>query len=46
MRLEPAVELDGVDVPAALREHPGEDSEARPDLQHDVVVVELGQAGR
>ena len=45
VRLEPAVELDGVDVGAALGEEPGEDAEARPDLEHDVVGVELGQPG-
>ena len=43
---EPGVDLDGVDMGAALGEHPGEDAEARPDLEHDVGGVELGQACR
>ena len=44
MRLERAVDLDGVDERDALGEVAGEDAEARPDLEHDVVRVELGEA--
>ena len=38
------VELDCVDVSGAIGEAAGEDAEAGPDLEHDVVVVELGQS--
>ena len=44
VRFEPSVELDRVDVRAARREHPGQRAEARPDLEHDIGRVELGQA--
>ena len=44
VRLERAVELDGVDVRDPLGEVVGEDAEARADLEHDVVGVELGEA--
>ena len=45
MRLEPAVELDGVDVTAALGQEPREDTEPGPDLEGDVVVLQLGKPG-
>ena len=43
MRLERAVELDGVDVRDAVGEVAGQDAEAGPDLEHDVAGVELGE---
>ena len=41
MRLEPAVELDGVHARDSLGEVFGQDAQARPDLEHDVVRLEL-----
>src|SRR4051812_6147580 len=41
MRLEARVDLDGVDVLAAVGEHAREDAESRADLEHDVLSVEL-----
>ena len=43
VRLERAVELDGVDVGDALGEEARQHAEARPDLEHDVGGVELGE---
>ena len=43
-RLERAVELDRVDVRDALGEVAREDAEARADLEHDVVGLEVGEA--
>ena len=43
-RLQPAVELDDVDVRGALGEVLGEHAEAAADLEHDVVAAELGGA--
>ena len=40
VRLEGAVELDGVDVAGAVGEVAGEDTEAGPHLEHDVSLVE------
>ena len=42
--LEPAVELDDVDVAGALGEVLGEHAEAAADLEHDVVGAELRRA--
>ena len=44
MRLERAVELDGMDAVNALRQIVGQDSEAGADLEHDVVLLELREA--
>jgi hypothetical protein len=41
VRLEPAVELDRVDVRNPVGEEAGEDAEARPDLEHDVLLPEI-----
>ena len=43
VRLERAVDLDGVDERDALGEVAGEDAEARADLEDDVGGVELGE---
>ena len=43
MRLEPAVELDRVHARDSLGEVFGQDPQAGPDLEHDVVRVELGE---
>ncbi len=43
VRLERAVELDGVDVVDAVGEVAREDAEPRSDLEHDVCSVELGE---
>ena len=43
MRLERAVELDRVHARDSLGEVVGQDAQARPDLEHDVVGVELGE---
>ena len=43
VRLERAVDLDGVDERDALGEVAGEDAEARADLEHDVAGLELGE---
>ena len=43
VRLERAVDLDGVDVCDAVGEEAGQDAEARADLEHDVGGVELGE---
>src|SRR5262249_33641344 len=42
--LERSVELDGVDVGDPLGEVAREDAEARPDLEHDVVWLEVREA--
>src|SRR5262249_46448799 len=42
--LERAVELDRVDSRDAIGEIRGQDAEARPDLEHDVVDVEVGES--
>ena len=42
--LEAAVELDDVDVPRAFGEVLGEHAEAAADLEHDVVLGQLGGA--
>ena len=44
VRRKRPVELDCVDVSGAVGEAAGEDAEAGPDLEHDVVAVELGQS--
>ena len=44
VRLERAVDLDGVDERDALGEVAGEDAEARADLEDDVGGLELGEA--
>ena len=44
VRLEPPVELDRMDVRHVLAEVAREHAEARPDLEDDVVRLELGQA--
>ena len=44
VRLERAVELDRVHVRDARGEEAREDAEAGPDLEHDVVGLELGEA--
>ena len=44
VRLERAVELDGVDARDALGEVLREDAQPGTDLEHDVVLVELGEA--
>ena len=44
VRLERAVELDRVDVRDALGEVAREGAEARADLEHDVVGLEIGEA--
>ena len=46
LRLERAVELDGVDVAGAVGEVAREDAEAGADLEHDVVRARARQAGR
>src|SRR5688572_19268361 len=43
-RLEGAIELHRVDDSNAIGEIAGENAEARSDLEHDVVVAELGEA--
>ena len=43
MWLEPAVELDGVHARDSLGEVFGQNPQAGPDLEHDVVRVELGE---
>ena len=45
MRLEPSVELDGVNVSAAVGEELRQRTEARADLEGDVRRAELGEAG-
>ena len=42
--LEPRIDLDHMDVACVLRKALGEDSEAAPDLQHDVLVIECRKA--
>src|SRR6185437_7629207 len=42
--LERPVELDSVDVTGVVRQVRGEDTEARADLEHDVVWTELREA--
>ena len=43
LRLERAVELDGMHMRDALGEEAREHAEPGPDLEHDVVSIELGE---
>ena len=43
LRTERGVDLDGVDLPHAIRQERRQDAETWPDLQHDVVLVKVGE---
>ena len=45
-RLEPPVDLDGMDVPHAVGEEGRQDAKARPDLQDDVALPRARRGGR